>query len=143
MSTGELWTCNQGLFVRSGVDLYRCSYDLLPIGSCEFDTVVFTPTSQNTVKKILSIEREIIHRRPRGFAPPKGVYVGKVTSYFRGQRGCLDYDTAFASSVVKAIGQGEVQVGEIVEYTLDDAGAVSLVTGPFGTHVTATGRRLK
>lgn len=140
--SGELWTDKQGVSVRRGADFYKCSYDLLPTGSRAHDTVVFSLTPQNTVEKILSIEREVIHRRPSGFAPPKGVFVGKVTSYLRNE-GWLDYDTPFASSVVKAIGQGEVQVGEIVEYTLDDVGAVSKVTGPFGTHVTATGRRLK
>jgi hypothetical protein len=140
---GELWTDRAGLFVRSGSNFYKCSYDLLPRGSREYDSVTFSTDANSVVTRILTHVREPIHRRPRAFRPFQGVKVAKVTSYTRRVGGFLDYDTPFVSSVVKASGQGEVQVGEIVEFTLDDENKVSSITGPFGTHVTAVGRRLK
>ena len=142
MISGELWTDRAGLFVRSGSDFYKCPYDLLPVGSRDYDSVACSLDADSVVARIISHVREPTCRRPRGFRPPEGVKVGKVTSY-KHRTGYLDKHTPFDASVVKALGQGEVQVGELVEYTLDEQNNVKSITGPFGTHVTAVGRCLR
>ena len=50
---------------------------------------------------------EEIIRRPKGFRPPTGVFVGKVTAYIPKRGGLIDHQIPFDANVVKAFGGGE------------------------------------
>lgn len=143
MASGELWADSRGLFVRVGADFYGCSRHLVPRGAREFDIVRVSVDSQkkNVVEVLDHVPEEII-RRPKGFRPPTGVFVGKVTTYIPKRGGLIDHRIPFDANVVKAFGGGEASVGEIVEYSFDKMQRVSKVTGPFDTHVSKTGCRL-
>ena len=140
---GELWTDGDRLFVRSGVNFHPCPTHKIPKGAREYDGVVVCLNPHGGVAHVEKHCPEPMQRRPRGFKPPKGVQVGKVTAYRTGEGGIIDHNVSFACSAVKAFGEGEVQEGEIVEYMFDANHIVSQVTGPFGTHVSAIGRRLR
>lgn len=140
---GELWAEGDRLFVRSGVNFHPCSIHKIPKGAREYDGVMVRLNADGEVALVEEHRPEPMQRRPRGFQPPKGVNVGKVTAFRTHKGGMIDHNVAFASSAVKAFGEGEVQEGEIVEYAFDANGVVSQVTGPFGTHVSAIGRRIR
>lgn len=142
--SGELWKEGPGnYYVRTGGNFYHCSYADLPKFAHEYDQVTAS-VDQITARVVMikTHERPSIQRRPKGFWPPPGVTVGRVTAYSNGS-GLIDDGTPFERSVVKALPGAEIQVGEIVEYSMCPDGTVSRVTGPFDTMVSAHGRRIK
>ena len=138
---GELWSEKSGLFVRAGSAFYRVRATQLPRRAREYDTVEFRAAA-GTVTSIERWQPAPTVSWPSGCRPARGVRVGRVTSYDHGS-GWIDDTFPFAHGAVKALGEGEAQAGELVEFSMDDDGAVSRVSGRFDTHVSQVGKRLR
>ena len=139
---GEFFTDGASrLFVRDGVRFHACPYRLVPKHAREYDAVEARIDDSGRVTQITQHWRVDTIKRPRGFAPPPGTKVGRVTSYDGedGRVGSLPFNRA----AVQAIGFGEVEVGEVVEYVVDPSGTrIVRLTGPFGTSVSQVGKKL-
>lgn len=140
---GELWAEGRRLYVRSGANFHPCSIHKIPKGAHEYDGMVVRLNPDGKVAVVEEHRPEPMQRRLRGLRPSEGIKVGKVTAYRTREGGMIDHNIPFPCSAVRAFGEGEVQEGEIVEYAFDANCLVCLVTGPFGTHVSAVGRRLR
>ena len=139
---GEFFDDNAGLHVCAGAAFYRCPFKLVPRFAREFDEVVAkVDDATNRVVAIEQWTRSPVQKWPN--APSKWLagQRGRVTHY-DGRSGTIDGKIVFARDVVKALGAGEVEVGEMVEYVLGADGAVTRVSGPYDTHVSHTGRLL-
>ena len=143
MSThrGELFRDNAGLWVRVQAHFYPIAYSLVPRYAREYDAVE-VEVHRDAVRRVVTWTREPTCKRPLGFRPSNGVKVGRVTSYRADGTGTIDGSIEFSRSMVKAFGTGEVEVGEVIEY-MTELGHVTRVTGPFGTHVSQCGKRLR
>ena len=143
---GELWCEREtGVGVRCGVTHYPCEASLLPRGCREYDAVCARVDRRTgTVTRILRhVPSPLVHR-PHGMPTPNGVRLGTITSYDvdRGI-GVINKTIAFDRSVVRAIGDGQVERGELVEYRVDGKLArATSVTGHFGTAVSHVGKLL-
>lgn len=143
---GELWCDREtGLGVRCGVAHYPCAASLLPRRCHEYDAVCARIDRRTgVVTRILRHALSSVVRRPHGLPTPAGVRLGTVTSYdvARGV-GVIDRTIAFDRCVVRAIGDGQVERGESVEYRIEGILArASSVTGHFGTAVSHVGKVL-
>lgn len=132
---------NGKLWVQSAATFYDCSKKLITnTRACEHDTIT-CDIQHNRVIKVIKLETAPRILRPKGFPSPKGVSLGTVTSYSKGV-GTLDGTHSFTKSVVKCLPGAEVEVGELVEFIVNDTGSVVKITGHFDTCVGAWGKRV-
>ena len=146
---GEIWVDGAlGECVRVGHTFYPLAEGLrFPHLSREYDPVTaLLRHGTRVVGSFLShsFGDDLQTTHPRGFRRGDHVRLGHVAAFDESTgKGLLGNGTPFHMTDVLAIGRGTPEVGEAVEYTLDGEGKAVRVTGPFGTHISRTGGRVR
>ena len=152
MIKGEIWSDGPDAFVVKSVkqaSFFKCSPDIvLPNSLREYDSVLVELDHKGIVDKIHKVYAQPVLRSwPHKQVPSKGAHIGRIIEYSDGKgrlKGYKDEEYEFHASVVKAIGNGEVVVGEVVEYECSqDDTSITRVSGPFNTHVSICGKLLQ